>query len=80
MGLAVNAKNGSVCINHGNGIKQALNIPFIKADRNHDPKFSGNVPENAGQRDFLSKAGHNHNNRIAFPDKNTVFQIIQEEG
>ena len=42
MGLAVNAKNGSVCINHGNGIKQALNIPFIKADRNHDPKFSGN--------------------------------------
>ena len=42
MGLAVNAKNGSVCINHGNGIKQALNISFIKADRNHDSKFSGN--------------------------------------
>ena len=37
MGLAVNTKNGSVCIDHGNGIKQALNIPFIKADRNHDP-------------------------------------------
>ena len=33
---------GTIGIDHGNGIKQALNIPFIKADRNHDPKFSGN--------------------------------------
>ena len=42
MSLAVNAKNGSVCINHGNRVEQALNIPFIKADRNHDSKFYGN--------------------------------------
>ena len=57
MSLAVNAKNGSVCINHGNRVEQALNIPFIKADRNHDPKFSGNGLKTPDSGIFCQRQG-----------------------
>lgn len=57
MGLPVNSQNGTICIDHDNGIKQPVYISFIKTDWDHYLQAGANSLEIAHCRIFHHRCG-----------------------
>ena len=57
MGLPVNSQNGTICIDHGNGIKQPVYISFIKTDWDHYLQAGTNSLEITHCRIFHHRCG-----------------------
>ena len=53
--LAVNAENGSVGIDHRNGIIGHIAVPLEKADRQHDLQFPRDPAKALYRRIFLKR-------------------------